>query len=75
LNTLLEWQVETNDGLAQMGVPERNQQIEELEMSLALLINASNQVKDMQVNLQASFDSLRQQYFKLMDATDKHAFI
>lgn len=29
----------------------------------------------MQVNLQASFDSLRQQYFKLMEANDKHSFI
>ena len=42
---------------------------------MATLIQASNQIKDMQLNMQASFDSLRQQYFKMMEATDKHAFL
>jgi hypothetical protein len=29
----------------------------------------------MQVNLEASIDSLRQQYFKLQEAKDKHKFL
>ena len=32
-------------------------------------------MKDVQVNLQASIDSLRQQYFKLQEAHDKHQFL
>lgn len=42
---------------------------------MAHLISAANQVKDIQVNLQASIDSLRQQYFKLQEAKDKHQFL
>ena len=42
---------------------------------MAHLIQAANQVQDMQVNMQSSFDSLRQQYFKLMEANDKNSFI
>ena len=29
----------------------------------------------MQIGMQASFDSLRQQYFKLQEASDKHQFM
>lgn len=39
---------------------------------MAQLIQSCNLVKDMQVNMEASIDSLRQQYFKLQEANDKH---
>jgi len=42
---------------------------------MARVINASNTVQDVSKDFQASIDSLRQQYFKLMEAQDKHAFM
>lgn len=42
---------------------------------MAQLIQSCNLVKDMQVNMEASIDSLRQQYFKLQEANDKHKFM
>ena len=72
--TLLDWQAEKKDGLKVMGV-EASAAVEDLEYSLAHLISAANQVKDIQVNLQASIDNLRQQYFKLQEAKDKHQFL
>jgi hypothetical protein len=41
----LDWQSEREDGLKRMGV-ESSDAIEELEFSLAHLISAANQVKD-----------------------------
>lgn len=42
---------------------------------MAQLISSCNQVKDMQIGMEASIDSLRQQYFKLSEAHDKHQFL
>jgi hypothetical protein len=42
---------------------------------MAYLINSCNLVKDMQVGMEASIDSLRQQYFKLQESKDKHQFM
>ena len=58
LTTLLDWQVRRNDGRKTLGV-ESSSAIEDLEYSLAHLVSAANQVKDMQINMQASIDSLR----------------
>lgn len=73
INTLIEWQRD-NDGLKALGV-DKTKQIEDLESSMAQLIQSCNLVKDMQVNMEASIDSLRQQYFKLTQAKDKHQFM
>ena len=45
LNTLLNWQVEKQDGLSTLGV-EPTEQVQELEMSMANLINTADQIKD-----------------------------
>lgn len=39
------------------------------------LIEAASTVKDLHINVQASIDSLRQQYFKIQEASDKHAWM
>lgn len=71
LTTLLEWQVGQNDGLATLEV-DPTQEIMELEESMGKLIAAASTVNDLNVNVQASIDSLRQQYFKLQEVSDKH---
>lgn len=38
-------------------------------------IDAAIKVKEMQKDLAASLENIRQQYFKLLEASDKHAFI
>lgn len=38
-------------------------------------INAAVQVKELQRDYQASIDNLRQQYFLMSEATDKHSFL
>lgn len=45
LSTLLSWQVEKQDGLRTLGV-ESTEQIQELELSMAQLINAADSIKD-----------------------------
>lgn len=57
-----------------MGI-QQTENVEELEMALADLVSATHQVKDMQVGMQASIDSLRSQFFKLQEAKDKHQFL
>ena len=42
---------------------------------MADIINAAVQVKDLQKEHQASIDNLRQQYFKMSEAADKHKFL
>ena len=39
------------------------------------IINAAVQVKEFQQEYQASIDNLRNQYFQMSEATDKHAFL
>lgn len=65
LHTLLQWQIEQNDGLGNLGVY-RSKEVEDLEEHMAQLINTATTIQNMQINLQASFDSMRQQYFRLM---------
>lgn len=74
LKTLLSWETEKKDGLRNMGVIP-TEDIKELEGAISSLIEAANTLKDMQVNIQASIDSLRHQFFKLMEATDKNQFL
>ena len=63
-----------NDGLKNLGV-EPTEEIMELEHSMGELISAAGQLRDLQVNMQASVDSLREQYFKLQEANDKHEWM
>lgn len=74
LRTLMEWQIEQNDGLATMGVASSDE-IQELEEHLGHLVQSIHQIEDSQVDLQASFDAMRQQYFRLVEASDKHQFL
>ena len=39
------------------------------------VVEASNSLRSLQVDMQASIDSMRQQYFKMQEASDKHAFL
>lgn len=39
------------------------------------VVEASNSLRSLQVDMQASIDSMRQQYFKMQEAADKHAFL
>jgi len=39
------------------------------------IINASVQVKELQKEYQSSIDNLRQQFFLMSEAADKHAFL
>ena len=64
LKTLLEWRVQSNEGLKNLEV-EPTEAIVDLEASMGKLIEAASTVNDMSVNVQASIDSLRQQYFKI----------
>jgi hypothetical protein len=57
-----------------MGVTS-SEEIQELENHLGYLVQSIHQIEDSQVNLQASFDAMRQQYFKLVEASDKHQFL
>ena len=59
LTTLLEWQVSPNDGLAALEV-DPTREIMELEEAMGKVIAAASTVNDLNVNLQASIDSLRQ---------------
>ena len=42
---------------------------------MSQVFHAAEQVKDVQVNMQASIDALRDQYFKLMNTGNKHDFL
>jgi hypothetical protein len=42
---------------------------------MADIINAAVQVKELQKEHQASIDNLRQQYFQMSEAADKHKFL
>jgi len=48
---------------------------EELQKAMNDIINAAVQVKEFQQEYQASIDNLRNQYFQMSEATDKHAFL
>lgn len=39
------------------------------------LIEASLEVKEVQKDLQATIDNVRSQYFKMLEASDKYAFL
>lgn len=58
LRTLLDWQNERADTLQNLEI-EETEVVLQLEQSLSELISASHQVKNMQVEMQASIDSLR----------------
>lgn len=47
----------------------------EIQRSMADIINAAVQVKELQKEYQSSIDNLRQQYFKMAEAADKHNFL
>ena len=47
----------------------------EIQRSMADIINSAVQVKELQKEYQSSIDNLRQQYFKMSEATDKHNFL
>ena len=44
-------------------------------MSMGQLVEAANSLRSLQVDMQASIDSMRQQYFKIQEAADKHKFL
>ena len=47
----------------------------EIQRSMADIINSAVQVKELQKEYQSSIDNLRQQYFKMSEAADKHNFL
>lgn len=52
-----------------------NDQATEIQRSMADIINAAVQVKELQKDYQSSIDNLRQQYFMMSEAADKHSFL
>ncbi len=42
---------------------------------MADIINAAVQVKELQKEHQSSIDNLRQQFFRMSEAADKHSFL
>lgn len=52
-----------------------DEELAAIEASMAQLISAANEVRDLQVDQQAAIETLRGQYFKLQEASDKHNFL
>lgn len=50
-------------------------QASEIQRSMSQIINAAVSVKELQKDYQASIDNLRQQYFMMSEAADKHQFL
>lgn len=83
LQILMQWEGEEGAAAAATSLEaaastknlELNEQASDLQRSMADIINAAVQVKELQKDYQASIDNLRHQYFQMTEATDKHSFL
>ena len=74
----MEWERDSSEAAEASTIPTQNQLNEEasdIQKSMADIINAAVQVKELQKEHQASIDNLRQQYFQMSEAADKHKFL
>lgn len=69
LRTLTEWQQESKEKLSP------DQDAKELQTAMGKLMDQVNELKGLQEEQQAAIAALRDQYFKLKEAQDKHAFL
>lgn len=60
---------------AEVDLKSTSQAAEDIQRAMGEVINAALQVKDLQRDYQASIDNLRQQYFLMGEAGDKHVFL
>lgn len=74
MTTLLEWESSPVTE-APKELSEIEGEVQEMEDAIQDVIKAAVQVKELQMDHQASIDSLRQQYFKMQEASDKHQFL
>ena len=52
-----------------------DQEVSELQDAMKEVIDAAVEVKELQKDLQATIENVRTQYFKMLEASDKHAFL
>jgi hypothetical protein len=71
LTTLLEWK----DDRQQINQEDLTPEVQELKYDMEKLLKAAGRLKKVQVEMQASIDNLRQQFFKLQEIKDQHAFM
>lgn len=74
IQTLLDWKDDSKARRNKMK-EEKDREIVSLERSMNELITTTSRLKTVQADMQASIDSLRQQYFKLQEAKDKYQFL
>lgn len=60
---------------AEVSMKSPSQAAADLQKAMGEIINASLQVKELQREYQASIDNIRQQYFLMGEAADKHVFL
>lgn len=73
MKTLMEWKQETE------AFPEerlsKDDDVRELQIAMGKLIDQVKEIRGLAEEQQAAISSLRDQFFKLKDAQDKHAFL
>ena len=77
LQILMEWEKDAETAIENMSssIEAQDSEAAEIQRSMADIINSAVQVKELQKEYQSSIDNLRQQYFKMSEAADKHGFL
>ena len=52
-----------------------NEEVAELQAAMKEIVDASVEVKEVQKDFQATIENVRTQYFKMLEASDKHEFL
>ncbi|CDW84758.1 UNKNOWN [Stylonychia lemnae] len=75
VNILVNWKNENKQPLSKKTLAQMSQEVKELEDAMKSTISAAVQVKEMQRDLSAALENVRTQYYKLLETSDKHAFL